>query len=81
MSRSAEIIHCQGNPLIPPMMCLVRVTQMGSSLRCGVKGNSHLFVCLPFRERIRELLARKSGSLASDFDAETLAPGILKINI
>lgn len=24
MSRSAEIIHCQGNPLIPPMMCGAR---------------------------------------------------------
>lgn len=78
MSSSAEIMHCQGNLLILEIMYLVCVTQIGSSVPSGTRrGDSNLFVHIPIRQKIHKLLLR-NGSLAFDFNAERLAPGIWK---
>lgn len=45
---------------------------------CSVAPEGPSFVPVLVRERIHKLLLRKNGSLASGFEAETLAPGILK---
>lgn len=44
----------------------------------GTRGDGNLSVHIPIRGKIHKLLLSKNGSLAFDFNAERLAPGILE---